>query len=81
MKQQVRADLCFPVRLDGLAEKWGRHVLYDPDVTSAATMYLKRPRCCIQVWASGKLKAFVENVDSGKEAIQRVYALLQEFSR
>ena len=81
MKQQIRTDLCFPVRLEALAQKWSRHVLYEPDVTSAASMYLQHPRCCIQVWSSGKLKACVENLDAGKEAIRRVYGLLREFSQ
>ena len=80
MRQQIKTDLCFPVRLEALAQKWSRHVLYVPDVCCAASMYIKNPRCWIQIWHTGKVIAIAENFEAGKEAIRRVYSLLREFS-
>lgn len=80
MKQKVKADLFFPVRLEALAQKWSRHVLYVPDVCCAASLYIKHPQCHLQVWHTGKVTAIAENFEAGKEAIRRVYSLLREFS-
>eukprot|EP00434_Breviolum_minutum_P018473 symbB.v1.2.016296.t2/scaffold1236.1/size130149/14 len=81
VRQQLKADLCFPIRLEGLAQKWSRHVLYVPDVCCAASLFLKHPPCSMQIWASGKLTAVAENLETGREAIRRVYSLLREFSQ
>ena len=80
MKQKVKADLFFPIRLEALAQKWSRHVLYVPDVCCAVSLYIKHPQCHIQVWHTGKVTAIAENFEAGKEAIRRVYSLLREFS-
>eukprot|EP00437_Effrenium_voratum_P019224 CAMPEP_0181460114 /NCGR_PEP_ID=MMETSP1110-20121109/33173_1 /TAXON_ID=174948 /ORGANISM="Symbiodinium sp., Strain CCMP421" /LENGTH=217 /DNA_ID=CAMNT_0023584653 /DNA_START=28 /DNA_END=677 /DNA_ORIENTATION=- len=56
VEQSAVADLRFPVRLEALAQKWARHVMYEPEVCCMANFYLKHPRSRVQVWASGKVR-------------------------
>ncbi|CAE7250382.1 tbpl2, partial [Symbiodinium pilosum] len=79
--QHVNADLCFPVRLEALAKKWHRHVLYEPEVHARACFYLQHPRCCVSITSSGKANVFdAPNLEDGQEAIRRVYSIFREFS-
>ena len=81
MGQAVVAELCFPVRLEALAQKWHRHVLYEPEVCAHAQFYLERPRCCVSVACSGKVSVFdAATFEDGREAIRKVYSVFREFS-
>jgi len=78
---QAFADLRFPVRLETLAEKWRRHVLYEPEVTSWAFFRLQKPKCTIGVSASGKFKiSGCIDVEFAQEALKRMYPIFLEFS-
>uniref|UniRef100_A0A7S4V7L7 TATA-box-binding protein n=2 Tax=Alexandrium monilatum TaxID=311494 RepID=A0A7S4V7L7_9DINO len=80
--QQAMASLPFPVRLEDLAEKWQRHVLYEPEVTSTAFFFLKKPRCTIGVTSGGKLafRGFAHPGEA-REALRRAYPVFLEFNR
>ena len=81
MAQAVVTDLCFPVRLEALAQKWHRHVLYEPEVCALAKFYLEHPRCCVSVASSGKVSVFnAATLEDGSEAIRKVYLVFKEFS-
>lgn len=77
----VTAELCHPVRLEGVARKWSRHVMYDPDVTSSLFFYLASPRVTLAVTSGGRVTVHgVGHVEEGREAIARTYLLFKEFS-
>ena len=80
--QAVVADLRFPVRLEALAQKWHRHVLYEPEVSPLAHFYLEFPRCCVSVASSGKVNVFdAPSYEDGREAVRKVYSAFREFSQ
>mmetsp|Transcript_329 Transcript_329/g.745 ORF Transcript_329/g.745 Transcript_329/m.745 type:complete len:267 (+) Transcript_329:78-878(+) len=80
--QSVTADLCFPVRLEALAQKWQRHVLYEPEVQASAFFYLQHPHCKVAVASSGKVSILnAGSYEEAKEAIRRTYHVFREFSR
>uniref|UniRef100_A0A7S0ALB8 TATA box-binding protein-like 1 n=1 Tax=Pyrodinium bahamense TaxID=73915 RepID=A0A7S0ALB8_9DINO len=78
---KARANLRFPVRLEKLAEKWRRHVLYEPEVTSSAFFYLRRPRCTIGISSGGKLGlSGMKSLEEAEEALRKTYPIFLEFS-
>lgn len=79
---QASATLRFPVRLESLAEKWRRHVLYEPEVTSKAYFFIKKPRCTVGVSSAGKLRlSGFRDKAHAQEALRRTYPIFLEFNR
>lgn len=82
VEQSAVADLRFPVRLEALAQKWARHVMYEPEVCCMANFYLKHPRSRVQVWASGKVRiAGTQSIETAREVMRRMYSILREFAQ
>lgn len=79
---RAQTDLGFPVRLEALARKWGRHVTYQPDVINSCIFYLQEPRCTFSVKSTGKvIMTGLHSSDAAKVALQKVYPIFREFSR
>lgn len=66
----ANAELCFPVRLDGLARKWANKALYEPDVTCGLYFRLAKPRSTFRVTASGKVQITgINSLQDAEEAL------------
>lgn len=75
------AELCHPVRLEAVAKKWGRHVMYDPDVTPGLYFYLAKPRATLKVSSNGKVTLMgIATFEDAQLAVARTHKLFKEFS-
>lgn len=82
MDLTANAELCFPVRLDGLARKWANKALYEPDVTCGLYFRLAKPRSTFRVTASGKVQITgINSLQDAEEALTLIYPIFREFSR
>merc|ERR1712217_303291 len=78
---RASADCRFPVRMERFAEKWSRHVQYEPEINAQVMFYLPKPQCTLRISASGKVMLNCDGKEDALEALRRVYPLLKEFSR
>merc|ERR1719382_1908025 len=78
---QGQAKLGFPVRLEAVARKWGRHCMYDPEVAPTLIFYLAEPRATLTVSAAGCVSIRSAGLDDAREALRKTYPLFREFCR
>lgn len=72
----------FPIRVSALAEKWRRHVQYEPDVSEHAMFVLRSPKCTLQVASSGAVSLCAGDLTAvdAHEALRRLYPIFRDFS-
>lgn len=79
---QSTASLRFPVRLEEVAKKWPRFVLYNSDICSKLQFKLEQPRCTLSVSCAGTVSlSGYDTLADAQEALRRTYEIFREFSQ